>query len=162
MPGQNTGMQGYPRPCNALHVRHGSSAVDVGAMPSLFGNDAENAERGRVAGDTGRHRRMRDQGAVVIEPHRLIGDRNDNQERTFRRVGLISLGRLGSLVGALTMDPRARVMVPERSVLRPKQKLGVSTVYSKKIEGTRRHSGADGSGVDMPPDSGVHDTHELL
>jgi hypothetical protein len=49
MAGQDPGMERDPCPGDPLHVRHGGSAVDIGAMPEFLANDAEYAHGRGVA-----------------------------------------------------------------------------------------------------------------
>jgi hypothetical protein len=58
-------------------------------MPSLLADDAEYAERCRMVLNSRRDRRARDQGTIVIKRDPLVGDRDDDLERTLR--GILNL-----------------------------------------------------------------------
>src|SRR5262249_19250658 len=48
----NTRVQRYPRPGDALHIWHRGAAVEIRSVPSLFADDAEYAKRRRMTSDT--------------------------------------------------------------------------------------------------------------
>ena len=61
-------------PRDALHKRHRCAAVDVGAVPALFPNDAEQANWRGMARHAGGDARLRDAAGAVIDSDVLIGE----------------------------------------------------------------------------------------
>src|SRR3954463_13150632 len=116
MPGHDTGMQRYSRPGEALHIGHRGIAVEIGAVPSVFADDAEDAERGRMTTHAGRNRRACDQRTVVINCDPLVCDRDDDLERPVRCIPrLLFLDRLRLFVPLPVFMSRRGMSAPPGS-----------------------------------------------
>src|SRR5262245_12638950 len=119
-------MQRYSGPRDALHIRHRGIAVEVRAVPSFLADDAEHAERGRMAWHARRHGRACDQRTIVINRDPLVGDRDDDLERALWSVRCgrrLRQSRL--LVPGVRLMPKRSRLAPPRLRLWPEQELGV-------------------------------------
>ena len=133
-------MQRYPRPGDALHVGHGSSAINIRAVPSLFADHAEYAKRRRMTRNSRGHRRACHQRPIVIKRDPLVCDRDDDLERALRSVpGLSFLRQFRFWMPVVVLVPERSVIAPPRPVLRPKRKLGVCGPHRKYENGKGCH-----------------------
>src|SRR5207248_5150300 len=113
----------------------------IGAVPTWFADDAEYAERRGMARDARRHRRAGDQRAIVVDRDALIGDRNDDLERTVGRLlDLVFAAQAGLRAPVPLAVPPRRLIAPPRSVLRPDQQPGPCALGSRQTNGEQRQN----------------------
>src|SRR5262249_21984516 len=72
------------RPRDARHEWHWGIALYIRAVVAVLLDHAEDAHRRRMTCHAGRHMALDDANPVAIERHMLVGDRNDDLQRTFR------------------------------------------------------------------------------
>src|SRR5262245_8220626 len=109
---QHALMDRYARPSNPLHERHRRIAVEIGAVELLLADDAEDAGRCGMAGNSSGYPRMGDGNATGVKRHALIADRDSDQQRALRRlddwIPLRCFDRLAfrlAIVGPRRLDP---------------------------------------------------------
>src|SRR5438552_3435323 len=86
MPGQHALVQGHARPGDALHERHGRTAVDIRMMEAVLFDDAEDPERRGMSGYAGRDRALRHPSAVAVERDLLGPDIDNDLQRALGHV----------------------------------------------------------------------------
>src|SRR6476469_5711090 len=128
----DTCVQCDPRPGNALHIGHGSAAIDIGTVPTLLFEYVENANRCRMTLGPGGYRRARNQRAILIQRHPLVGDRDDDLQRIgWRRLGSSFFGQFRFCVPMVVLVPVPPILAWPEPALRPKRKLGVCERWGK-------------------------------
>src|SRR3954471_18276513 len=82
---QVTLMHRNARPGEAVHEIHRRIVVEIGMMPAVLLDDAEEAGWRRMARSAGGNRRLRDAMTVAVQDHLLLANGNNELKRAGRQ-----------------------------------------------------------------------------